>query len=759
MLANLSRDARRIALAALAAVALQTNAPVAAEQLSLERLFAAPDISGPTLRSPQISPDGKLVAYLKGSADDKDRYDLWAYDVRAMQHRQLIDARRLAGGVATLSAEEEARRERQRTSAFSGIVEYQFGPDSRGILVPLNGDLYLYDLTAKPDQAVRRLTSTDAAETDAKFSPRGRYVSYVREQNLYVTELRSGQESAITQGGGGLVSYGMAEFIAQEEMDRDTGYWWSPNEKRIAVARVDETPVAELERFEIYAENVRVIRQRYPATGAANARVDLAVHTLKDGTSTSVGLGAEHDIYLARVDWFPSSDFLAVQRQRRDQRELELLRVDAATGAAATLLTERSDTWVPLHHNLTFLKRSRQFIWSSVRDGYQHLYLYDDDGNLIRQLTSGPWMVVGDGGERAVCAVDERDRQVYFMANKATPLERHLYSTALDTPAAEVQRVTPGSGWHSVKMATDATLFVDTFSTPDAPPQVVLRDRNGVELTTLVSNELGARHPYAPYFANHIRPEFGSLVAEDGQQIYYKLLKPAGASEAKRYPVIVDVYGGPGVQRVQRSWGPLMHQYLAQQGFVVFALDNRGSGFRGVEFESALLNRMGTIEVRDQVKGVEFLRSLPYVDPDRIGVWGWSYGGYLALMCLLQAPEHFAAAVAGAPVTDWRLYDTHYTERYMGTPADNADGYRLGNVQTYADSLSGPLLLIHGMADDNVLFNHSTALMKRLQDLQKPFDVMTYPGAKHGLIRQSSTGRHAYTQIERFFRQALAPAE
>ena len=184
-------------------------------------------------------------------------------------------------------------------------------------------------------------------------------------------------------------------------MDRDTGYWWSPNEKRIAVARVDETPVAELERFEIYAENVRVIRQRYPATGAANARVDLAVHTLKDGTSTSVGLGAEHDIYLARVDWFPSSDFLAVQRQRRDQRELELLRVDAATGAAATLLTERSDTWVPLHHNLTFLKRSRQFIWSSVRDGYQHLYLYDDDGNLIRQLTSGPWMVVGDGGERA----------------------------------------------------------------------------------------------------------------------------------------------------------------------------------------------------------------------------------------------------------------------------------------------------------------------------------------------------------------------
>ncbi len=745
-------------LTVFAPLILLANHIAAAEQLTLERLFAAPDISGPTLRNAQVSPDGKLIAYLQGSDDDKDRYDLWAYDIAAQKHRRLIDARRLAGGVETLSAEEEARRERQRTSAFSGIVDYQFSPDARQLLVPLNGDLYIYDLRAPESRAVRRLTTTAAAETDARWSPRGSYVSYVRAQNLFIADVASGRERAITRDGGGLVSFGMAEFIAQEEMDRDTGYWWSPDESRIAVARVDETPVAELERFEIYADNVRVVQQRYPATGAANATVQLAVHSLRDEAVVPVDLGTDTDIYLARVDWFPGSQALAVQRQSRDQRTLDLLRADVTTGRTTTLLTERSTTWVPLHSELTLLEKSSQFIWASVRDGYQHLYLYRNDGTLLRQLTRGEWLVVGDSYERAIRAVDEQARRVYFMANKETPLERHLYRVSLDAPEPGPTRITSGGGWHSVRMAKNARVFVDTFSTPSQPAATTLRDRSGRLLTTLVANNLTTTHPYAPYLSQHVQPEFGSLQAEDGQTLYYKLLKPPHAAPGVRYPVIVDVYGGPGAQRVQRSWGPLFHQYLARQGFVVFALDNRGSGFRGTVFESSLFQRMGTIEVRDQVRGVEFLRTLPYVAPDRIGVWGWSYGGYMALMCLLQAPDHFAAAVAGAPVTDWRLYDTHYTERYMGTPVANATGYERGNVLTYAGELRRPLLLVHGMADDNVLFTHSTALMKRLQDLQKPFDVMTYPGAKHGLIRQSATGQHALAQVERFFKRELQPA-
>jgi dipeptidyl-peptidase-4 len=366
--------------------------------------------------------------------------------------------------------------------------------------------------------------------------------------------------------------------------------------------------------------------------------------------------------------------------------------------------------------------------------------------------------VVGVSTEAAVRAVDERARRVYFSANLPSPIERQLFWVSLDKPAAP-QRVTAGAGTHGVTMSPDGRVFVDTYSNTDAPPRVTLRRANGAALTTLVANELNATHPYGPYIDEHVSPEFGSLAAADGQALYYRLLKPRALEPGKRYPVLVDVYGGPGAQRVVNAWGNLFHQYLVQHGYVVFVLDNRGSGFRGVKFETALTDekglRMGGVEVQDQVKGVEFLRSLPFVDGQRIGIFGWSYGGYMTLMCLLQAPEAFAAGVAGAPVTDLALYDTHYTERYLSTPQANPAGYAASNVLSYADRLRRPLLLVHGMADDNVLFAHSTALMKKLQDLQKPFDLMTYPGGKHGLIRQNVTGWHAHANIVRFFDREL----
>jgi dipeptidyl-peptidase-4 len=752
--------------AALAAAIIAICGVSAAESqsatLPLERLFAAPDVSGPTLRGVRISPDGKLVAYLRARDDDKDRFDLWAYDVPARKHRRLVDSRELAGADRALSAEEEARRERQRTSALSGIVEYSFAPDSRRLLIPLNGDLYLYDLAngaakngaRKSGGAVRRLTRTEGYETDARFSPRSRYVSFVRDQNLHVIELATGRETAVTREGGGLTSFGMAEFIAQEEMDRDTGYWWSPDERHLAFARVDETAVAEVERIEIQAGGARVVRQRYPATGTANARVDLFVADLAAGSRLQVDLGANADVYLPRVDWFPDGNGLAVQRQSRDQKTLELLRVDPLTGRSRVLLTETSDAWVPLHSDLVFLQHSPQFLWTSVRDGYKHLYLYANDGRLVRQLTSGDWMVLGEPPESAVRAVDERGRRVYFMANLESPIDRQLYSVSLDAPA-QPTRVTRGAGWHSVAMSPDAGVFVDTYSNSERPKSVTLRRQSGDSLAILLGNELDASHPYAPYLDAHVRSEFGVIAAADGQAMQYKLMKPRTLAPGKKYPVLVDVYGGPGVQRVSNAWGGLFHQYLVQRGYIVFALDNRGSGMRGTKFETAFVTPagrgLGVIEVQDQVRGVEFLRGLPYVDASRIGIFGWSYGGYLTLMCLMQSPDTFAAGVAGAPVTDWSLYDTHYTERYLSTPAGNPTGYAAGNVLTYTDRLSRPLLLVHGMADDNVLFTNSTALMKKLQDGQKPFDLMTYPGGKHGLIRQSVSGLHAHANMVRFF--------
>jgi dipeptidyl-peptidase-4 len=749
----------RPAAAFALAYALLLAAPAWPGKLPLERLFAAPDLSGPSLRGVKISPDGQLIAYLQGRDDDKDRYDLWAYDVKSQRHRRLVDSRTLAGADKALSAEEEARRERQRTSALSGIVEYSFAPDSRHLLIPLNGDLYVYDLGAKPGQAVRRLTNTEAYETDARFSPRSHYVSFIRDQNLCVIDLANGTERAVTREGGGLVSFGMAEFIAQEEMDRDTGYWWSPDERRIALARVDETPVAEVERFEIQATGARIVRQRYPSTGTANARVDLFVADLGSDARIPLDLGTG-DFYLPRVDWFPDSRAVAVQRQSRDQKTLELLKF-GLNGRGQVLITEHSDTWVPLHRELTFLLKSRQFIWASSRDGYQHLYLYGNDGQLVRALTPGEFMVEGANNEPGIRAVDERARRVYFTANLPSPLERQLFWVSLDKPG-QPQRVTPGAGTHEITMSQDARVFVDKFSNTDTPPNVVLRSGAGAEMTVLVPNELDSAHPYAPYADEHVTTEFGTVAADDGQALYYKLMKPRVLEAGKKYPVVVDIYGGPARQRVANVWGNLFHQYLVQHGYVVFSLDNRGSGERGEKFETALLGpsggRLGNIDVKDQVRGVEFLRTLPYVDSQRIGIYGWSYGGYLALMCLMQAPDSFAAGVAGAPVVDWSLYDTHYTERYLSTPQANAAGYAASNVLTYADQLRRPLLLIHGMADDNVLFANSTALMKKLQDLQKPFDLMTYPGGKHGVIKQSGPGLHAHSQIVRFFDRELKGA-
>lgn len=762
-----------------AAASASAPAPGAAQGLTIERIFAAPDLSGAALRGPRFSPDGRRVTYLQGRPDAKDRLDLWAWDVATRRAARLVDSATLGAGdaPAVVNSEEEQRRERQRTSSLSGIVDYAFSSDSRRLLFPIDGDLYLYDLDAAPGRAVRRLTATEAYETDPKFSPRGRYVSFVRGQNLWVLELATGRETAITQGGGGTLSYGTAEFVAQEEMDRSTGYWWAPDESRIAFTRVDESPVDELERFEIMADSVRVIRQRYPAAGRPNARVQLWIATLPGAapgaSPPQAAAGAPADGYLARVGWFPESDALAVQWQSRDQKTLALWRIEARDGAGRELLREQSDTWVALDDELTFLPQRRAFLWASERSGHRHLYLHDYDGRLRRPVTAGDWMVVGDGGsgERAIEAVDESRGLVWFSANRDSPLERHLYVAPLDgtrDPArieAGIRKLTLRPGWHSITMAEDARHWLDQFSDPDTPPTLTLRDARGKAVAELVANRLDAAHPYAPYLGAHRPTEFGTLRAADGQTLHWQMLKPPSMQPGRRYPVIVDVYGGPGFQRVRRSWAGfprsnegLFRQYLAQQGYVVFTLDNRGSGYRGAAFEHALHGRLGSVEVEDQVRGVEFLRSLPFVDPGRIGVFGWSYGGYMALLCMMRAPEHFAAGVAGAPVTDWALYDTHYTERYLGTPAAAPGAYRDANVLTHAAGLRGPLLLMHGMADDNVLFTHSTALMKRLQDLGKPFEVMPYPGSKHGLLRFQGTGPHAYATIARFFDHNLREA-
>ena len=378
-----------------------------------------------------------------------------------------------------------------------------------------------------------------------------------------------------------------------------------------------------------------------------------------------------------------------------------------------------------------------------------HLYRYGADGQATA-ITGGDWQV------EDVLGLDETAGTVFFSATKDSPLEHHVYAVPL--AGGEIERLTSEAGMHDAKFSENAAIYVDSWSNTTTPPQIRLHRNDGRELATLLENDLAAsNHPYAPYRAAHRPTEFGQLLADDGSVLHYSLVKPTGFDPAKTYPVVVYVYGGPAAQTVINAWpgsaNAFFNQYLAQQGYVVFSLDNRGTPRRGAKFGGALFRRQGTVEVEDQRRGIDWLRAQPWVDGERIGVHGWSNGGYMTLMLLGQASDAYACGAAGAPVTDWALYDTHYTERYMDHPSVNAEGYAASSVFSHLDGLSSKLLLIHGMADDNVLFSNSTKLMSELQKRGKAFELMTYPGAKHGL--QKTDLLHRLRLTEDFFGRCL----
>jgi len=658
-----------------------------------------------------------------------------------------VDSLALVEEEVELSETEKARRERQRIAGLRGIVDYQWSDDGKALLFMLQGDLFYYRLD---NGAARRLTSSDAFETDPKLSPDGEAVAFVREQNLVVMELDSGRETWLTRDGHGTIHNGEAEFVAQEEMGRNSGYWWSPDSQWIAYIQYDEAAVEITKRYDIQAASVTVIEQRYPYSGETNVKSKLGVVKRGGGRTQWLDTGSESDFYLPRVAWLQTGLQLSYQWQSRDQQRVELRVVDVDSQQQRVLLTESSDSWVNLHDDLRFLKQQARFLWSSERDGFRHLYLYDNDGRQLAQLTRGDWAI------DAVKGVDEQGGWVYFTANRDAVTEQHLYRLQYTRRDASPERISDRSGWHDISMGQNANVYIDTFSSRDQPPQVSLHDGTGKRLTWLLENRLDQDHPYSIYLDQHQPTEFGVLQTPDGVALHHRMIKPAAFQAGKKYPVFVYVYGGPHAQVVQNNWSSrlLFEQYMAQQGFVVFSLDNRGSARRGKAFEEPLYRRMGTVEVQDQLLGIKYLRSLPFVDAERIGMFGWSYGGYMTLMSVLQAPDAYALGVAVAPVTDWRLYDTHYTERYMQTPQQNAAGYRQGNVLTHTDKLPAdgqlPLLLIHGMADDNVLFTNTTMLFKQLQEQGKLYHSLSYPGARHG-ISGSAAQTHVYRSIARFF--------
>jgi dipeptidyl-peptidase-4 len=531
-------------------------------------------------------------------------------------------------------------------------------------------------------------------------------------------------------------------------MDRDTGYWWAPNDGRIVYTQVDESAVALVPRVEIGARQTEIVQQRYPRAGATNASVALFIRDLATGTVVPVDLGDNDDIYVARVNWSKDGQTLYVQRQNRAQTRLDLLMVDPATGQSKVILTEADLVWLNLTNDFKPLANG-DFLWTSERTGWRHIERRKRDGTGVQVLTTGAWAV------SQIAGVDEAAGRIYFMSNKDDSLEQRLYSAPLAKRRAPSVVTASGGNW-GIAMASTGKAFLGTYSDPTTPPRLGLYEANGRLVRWIEENKLDDKHPWAPYLAKRASVRYGTLNGPSGDVLNWSLQLPANFDPNKKWPVIVYVYGGPGVQVVRRSWGSNTDQLHAARGYIVFSIDNRGTPNRGRSFERAISRKLGGPEVEDQLAGLAFLKAQTFVDPSRIGVWGWSYGGYMALRLATEAPEAYSAYVSGAPVTDWSLYDTHYTERFMGKPQDEADAYARASVLPRLKNVKRPLLILHGMADDNVTFDNSTSAFDALQAASIPFETMVYPGQKHG-IREKARAKHVQLTILNFFDRTLGP--
>jgi len=691
-------------------------------QLSLEDVARYPRPGMDAPNQVKFTHDSQKVAYLLGTAGSLAQ-ELWTYDVDSGERRQLTE---IAGDAVTptgqFSLDEELRRERSRQRGL-GVTSYQFVQATESgpliLLVPFDGRLFL----ARGAESLSPLLGCEGA-IDPQLSPDGSHVAFVRNGEIHVlTTDGAGQPRVLTSGAEDGVTNGLAEYIAQEEMGRHKGLWWSPDGQRLAFVHADSRHIPKYPIVHQGTEQIAIEEHRYPFTGERNAIVQLGIVSV-DGNPEEVtwmDLGMDEDIYLARVSWRPDG-MLTAMIQSRDQCSQRLVAFNPLNGEATTLIEEQGYPWLNLHYDLRFL-RTGEFLWSSERSGFSHLSLYDRDGHEIRVLTEGQWMVTGQ------VTVDEDQRIVYFQGTYDSPLERHLYAVSLD--GGPLRCLTRESGWHDAVISPDRRSFVDISQSLQQPPRLTLRSLSDGEVRGLLFQSEGI----TPDSLGLCIPEITSFYTADGTLLYAAIYASEQTrSEGQPRPLVVDVYGGPGVQAVTRTWSltvDLRAQYLAQQGYVVLNVDNRGSANRGLAFEAAISRAMGHVEVSDQVDGVRFLASRPYVDSTRVGIYGWSYGGYMTLRALLHASEVFKVGISGAPVTFWEGYDTHYTERYMGLPAINEAGYRTSSVLPYVEQLVGKLMLIQGLVDENVQARHTMRLIEALTTAERDYELVMFPEARH----------------------------
>jgi dipeptidyl-peptidase 4 len=725
----------------------QASAP--AKTLTVERIYSSPSLSGSLTEGIEWAPDSKRISYFQDGASGEE---LWTMDAASGDRRVLVkaDVLRKAMPPPATSAIQSTGLGRVHTP------DYFWDPDGTKLLFAGGSSLVLLSLktmSAKP--LVDGAGGGTVEIEDPKFSPNGKWVSFVRDSNLWIANVETGEVRALTTGGSEEILKGKLDWVYPEELDLTSAYWWSPDSSKIAFYEMDERSVTRYPIMDMSSPLGAVVYTRYPQAGEANPIVRVGVVSVADPASTGaptwMDTGANTDVYLARVEWLADSERVAIERLNRAQNRLDLLFCDAASGASKAILTETDKYWINVADDLYFFSDDKRFLWSSERTGFRHYYLYDLSGKLIEQLTSGDWSITGNSGfgPGAVAhpAVDESRGTIYFISNKDDVRERQLYRLSLQDKS--ILRVTRDAGTHDVIIAPDTSAYVDESSTAMTPPRQALCRIDGSRTASINDN------PVPELAGYHLLPvQFLTVDAADGTKLEASMIRPPNFDPSRKYPVLVDVYGGPDVQNVTNSWGRedfLWDEMMAQKGYIIFTLDNRGSKGRGHAFETPVFHQLGKIELQDQLSGVKYLKSLGYIDDSRIGVWGWSYGGTMTLQAMFNAANVFKVGAAVAPVSDWHLYDTIYTERYMGKPQDNPVAYQNSSPLNQANQLTGKLLLAHGTGDDNVHFANTSEVINELIIAGRyPSDLLVFPGRGHP-ISDAPARIQLFNRIADFF--------
>ena len=726
---------------AIAIAILTSQATAQDERLSLEWVFSEEGKTATSLPDHAWLDSGLLMIYDKRVP--KSERTIESYNPDDGRRRTLVDAEKAIESITALIEPEEPLEELGWPVSFD--------PTGRWAAYEDSDDIVLLDLRSSE---VVPVAVTDAEEKSARFSPDGRWLAFVRDNDLYAWDVDKETEKRLTTDGSDTLLNGTVSWVYWEELlgRVDQGYFWSSDSNSIAYLQTDDSGVGLMHYVDFEPHLPKLIKQRHPKPGDANPRVRAGIVGVEDAKTTWVDLGSYPYEYLARIKWLPDSQRIAVQTLDRPQTALDLFIADASTGEADHVMRETNDSWVNVHDDLYFLKNGN-FLWMSERDGYAHLYQFDANGDLVNQVTKGEWALRPSGGaagmEQSVAFIDDDQQYIWFTSLEKATTERHLYRISVD--GSGMERVTSEDGAHQIWFRPDGAYYLDGFSALDQPPALTLHRPDGTERATITASA-----DDIPERFDLQRWEMMTVNARDGFSMPAMMLKPRFFDPEKKYPVVVYVYGGPSSPTVINAWGrnarTMYHQLLADLDVVVFYVDNRSAaGKSKIDANTIVRQLMGPVELNDLLDGIEWLKSQPYIDNDRVGIWGWSGGGAMTLQAMTSS-EEFAAGVSVAPVSDWHYYDTIYTERYMKRPQDNEEGYEATSHAKRAADLHGRLLLVHGTYDDNVHPQNSWSFADEMIDAGITLDMMIYPMRKHG-IADDAAQLHVYKTMYEFWQR------